>query len=52
MPFGITALDFAYKLHTDIGDNFIKAIDVKTKRVIGKEQKLKNRDVIEIITRK
>jgi len=52
MPLGITALDFAYKLHTDIGDNFIKAIDVKTKRVIGKEQKLKNRDVIEIITRK
>ncbi len=52
MPLGITALDFAYKLHTDIGDNFIKAIDVKTKRIIGKEQKLKNRDVIEIMTRK
>ena len=51
MPSGITALDFAYKLHTDIGDNFIKAIDVKIKRAVGKEYKLKNRDVIEILTR-
>jgi len=47
-----TALDFAYKLHTDIGDGFIKAIDVKTKKIIGKEHKLKNLDVIEIITKK
>ena len=49
---GSTALDFAYAIHTDIGKNFIRAIDVRTKRVIGKEAKLKNRDVIEIIVRK
>jgi len=52
MPSGTTALGFAYKLHTDIGDNFIKAMDVKTKKPIGKEYILKNRDVIEIMVRK
>jgi ribosome-binding ATPase YchF (GTP1/OBG family) len=49
---GVTALDFAFRLHTDIGNGFIKAIDVKTKRTIGKEYLLKHRDVIEIITKK
>ncbi len=44
-----TALDFAYKLHTDLGKNFIRAIDVKTKRTVGKEHLLKHRDVVEIV---
>jgi len=48
---GSTALDFAYKIHQDIGDNFIKAIDVRTKRAVGKDYKLKHRDVIEIKTK-
>ncbi len=48
MPPESTALDFAYKLHTDFGKNFIKAINVKTKLPIGKEHKLEHRDVIEI----
>ncbi len=52
VPEGITALEFAYKVHTDIGDNFIKAVDLKTKQIIGKEHQLKNTDVIEIITSK
>ncbi len=52
MPPRSTALDFAYKLHTDLGKNFIRAIDVKTKRVIGKDYLLRNRDVIEIVTSK
>ena len=52
MPPNTTALDFAFKLHTDIGNHFIKAIDVNTKRPVGKEYLLKNRDVIEIVTSK
>ena len=48
----MTALDFAFKVHTDIGNNFIKAIDLKTKQVVGKEHDLKNLDVIEIVTSK
>ena len=47
---GSTALDFAYRIHTDIGNKFVKAIDVKTKRPIGKDHKLKTGDVIEIKT--
>jgi len=47
---GSTALDFAYSLHSDIAKGFIKAIDVKTKRIIGKDHVLNNGDVVEIIT--
>ncbi|MEK6834872.1 MAG: redox-regulated ATPase YchF [Nanoarchaeota archaeon] len=47
-----TALDFAFKLHTDIGNNFVKAINVKTKQAVGKDYLLKNLDVIEIKTSK
>lgn len=51
MPEGTTALEFAYKLHTDFGDNFIKAIDVKTKRTVGKEHVLNHMDIVEICAR-
>ncbi len=51
LPSGSTALDFAYHLHTDIGDNFIKAVDVRTKQPVGKDHALKHRDGIEIMTR-
>ncbi len=51
LPPGSTALDFAYFLHTDFGKNFIKAIDARTKKAVGKDYELKNRDALEIITR-
>ena len=51
MKNGSTALDFAYKLHTDIGKNFIKAIDIRTKRAVGKDYKLKHLDGLEIMTK-
>ncbi len=47
-----TAIDFAYYLHTDLGDGFIRAIDVKTKRTVGKDYPLHHLDVIEIISSK
>ncbi|OYT33716.1 MAG: translation-associated GTPase [Candidatus Aenigmarchaeota archaeon ex4484_52] len=47
-----TALDFAYKIHTDFGKNFIRAINVKTKQIISKDYVLKNKDMIEIIADK
>jgi ribosome-binding ATPase YchF (GTP1/OBG family) len=52
MPGPSTTLDFAFKLHTDFGKNFIKAIDVKTKMLLGKDHLLKHRDVIEIVANK
>lgn len=51
LPSGSTALDFAYFLHSDFGNNFIKAIDAKTKKILGKSYELKNRDALEIVTR-
>jgi ribosome-binding ATPase YchF (GTP1/OBG family) len=48
MPPKTTALDFAFKLHTDFGKNFIKAIDVKKRLPIGKDHQLQAGDVIEI----
>ncbi|MEK6907351.1 MAG: TGS domain-containing protein, partial [Nanoarchaeota archaeon] len=52
LPENSTALDFAFKLHTDIGNNFVKAINVRTKQAIGKDHPLKNLDIIEIKTSK
>jgi hypothetical protein len=49
LPPQSTALDFAAHIHTDLAKNFVAAIDVKTKRKIGKENLLKHRDVIEIM---
>lgn len=51
LPKDSTALDFAFKLHTDFGKGFIKAIDVKTKRTVGKDHQLKNGDVVEIMSK-
>jgi hypothetical protein len=50
LPEGSTALDLAYKIHTDIGDKFIGAIDCRTKKKVGKDHILKNNDIIKIIT--
>ena len=52
MKDGITALDFAFKIHTDLGKGFVRAIDVKKRVTVGKEHLLKHRDVIEIISTK
>jgi len=49
MKEGTTVLDFAYHLHTDFGEKFIRAIDVKTKRTVGREHLLKHQDIFEIV---
>ncbi len=51
VPEGTTALEFAFKIHSDLGNNFIKALDARTKLSVGKEHVLKHRDGIEIVTR-
>ena len=52
MKNGSTALEFAFRIHSDIGNGFIKAMDVKRKMPIGKEHVLKDGDVVEIMTSK
>lgn len=52
LPPHSTALDFAFALHTDMGEGFIKAIDVKKKLPVGRDHELKAGDVIEIAFKK
>ncbi|HKZ45481.1 MAG TPA: redox-regulated ATPase YchF [archaeon] len=52
LPKGSTALDLAFKIHTDIGEKFICAVDARTKKRLGKEYVLKNNDVIRIMIAK
>ncbi|EHK00575.1 translation-associated GTPase, partial [Candidatus Haloredivivus sp. G17] len=47
IPGGSTAEDFAYEIHSDIGDGFIHAIDCRDNRQIGGDHELEHRDVIE-----
>lgn len=48
MPPNSTALDLAFKVHTDIGKHFIGAIDARTKKRVSAEYVLKNNDIISI----
>jgi hypothetical protein len=52
MQKGSNARDLAYKVHTDLGDNFIRAIDARTKRVVGQDYELQKDDVITIVARR
>ena len=49
LPKDSTALDLAYKVHSDIGDSFIRAIDCRSKRIIGKDYELQDGDIIKIV---
>jgi len=48
---GSNAKDLAYKVHSDLGDNFIRAIDAKTHMTIGHDHILNDGDVIKIVAR-
>ena len=45
-----TAKDLAGLIHADIAKGFLHAIDCKTKQRIGGDHKLKNGDLIKIIS--
>ena len=51
VPRGSTARDLAYKVHTDLGEGFIRAIDARTHRVIGSDYELKDGDIIRIVAK-
>jgi ribosome-binding ATPase YchF (GTP1/OBG family) len=52
IPKGTTAHQFAYLIHTELGESFIYAIDARDKRKIGEDAILKDRDVISIVSAK
>ena len=52
VPRGSTAKDLAYRVHTDLGDKFIRAVNAKTKRTVGADYELQDGDVIRIVANK
>jgi ribosome-binding ATPase len=47
---GDTARDLAFKVHTDLGNSFLYAIDAKTGLRVGADYELKNNDVLRIVS--
>ena len=45
---GIQAKEVAYKVHSDLGDGFIKGVDGRTRRIVGAEHELSDGDVLRI----
>jgi hypothetical protein len=48
VPDGIEAKALAFKVHTDLGNGFIKAVDGRTRRVVGSDHECGDNDVIKI----
>lgn len=52
VPYGTTAKQFAYLIHSDLGEGFIYAINARTRRRLGEDYVLKDRDVVKIVSAK
>lgn len=52
VPYGITARQLAYMIHTELGEGFIYAVEARERRRVGEDYVLKDRDVISIISAK
>ena len=48
VPAGIQAKVLAYKVHSDLGDGFIRGVDGRTRRVVGAEHEMSDGDVLKI----
>ncbi len=51
VPRGSTAVDVAFKVHTDLGKHFIRALDGRTKMVVGRDHPVKDGDVLKIVAK-
>lgn len=52
VPYGTTARQLAYMIHTELGKSFIYALEARTKKQLGEDYILKDQDVISIIAAK
>ena len=50
LPEGSTVEDFAYTIHSDLGEGLLHGIDVRENRQVSGDHELEHRDVIEIVT--
>ena len=48
VPNNIEAKELAYKVHSDLGDGFIRAVDGRTRRIVGADHECGDSDVIKI----
>ena len=52
VPAGTTASEVAFRVHTDLGRNFIRAIDGRTHRALAADHAVEPNSVIRIVARK
>ncbi len=52
LPAGSTTEDFAYHIHSDIGEGLLHGTDCRSGRQVGTERELSHRDVIELVSTK
>jgi ribosome-binding ATPase len=50
VPYGTTARQLAYIIHTELGQGFIYAVEAREKKRVGEDYVLKDRDVISIVS--
>jgi ribosome-binding ATPase len=50
LPRGSTAKDLAHAIHADLAKGFLYALDIRSKQRLSSEYKLKNNDVIKIVS--
>ena len=51
VPRGATAKDLAFRVHTDLGKGFIRAINARTRMVVGHDYSVQDGDVIKIVAK-
>ncbi|MEM3577539.1 MAG: redox-regulated ATPase YchF [Candidatus Bathyarchaeia archaeon] len=52
VPYGTTARQLAYIVHTELGESFIYAVEARERKRVGEDYILKDRDVISIVSAK
>ena len=50
VPYGTTARELAYRIHTELGQSFIYGIEAHEKKRVGEDYVLKNGDVLSIVS--
>jgi ribosome-binding ATPase YchF (GTP1/OBG family) len=50
VPYGTTARQLAYIIHTELGEGFIYAVEARERKRVGEEYILKDRDVLSIVS--
>ncbi len=46
---GATARDLAYVIHSEFGEKFIRAVNARTRRVVGADYELQENDIVKIV---